>query len=697
MLCKYLSLAAASLVVAAAAGALAAPSPQSLNSDITLLFDNDLQGAESPSANSAVLLLSEAQPLAEATRSCAALGEQLWSPAAGADIQANLNYLAYEGVAAAGSQFWIAPDRAGARAIDVRGDVSAADARRSLPVLCAQSAPFSNATWQDNSTARWQVTVESNNEYLTGFRDRASFRFLGIRYAPQPERFTYSVPYAGNGSAAPATAYGSECAQAGGVGSEDCLFLNIWTGHLPNGPRSDSDPAQQQQQLKPVMFWMHGGAYTSGTANDPTFDGGNLASRGDVVMVAVNYRLSTLGFLALDDDQDDVRGNYGLADQINALGWVQRNIADFGGDPARVTIFGQSAGAGSVRAMLASPRARGLFAAAVPQSNLGGLNYGTTYSQYLTVPQEMALAGDAILAATNCSGAASRVGCLRAVPAATLVGLADVARYVVVDGDYITSDQLQLGPGLPPLPVHIMMGTCRDDGGPFITYPTTTNESAYLASQGFAVPPAQLFPVPDLANGTLALFNASTRLATDGIFRCVDQATAYAGARDGRLGNVYFYEFNRTYQTEGWPGLDVCEAPPTPSRPHGDPDREYFKCHSGELYYVFGNVQRTGLPLRDANDLPFSQSTLDAWAAFARAHDPNPDPALLRARGRSYENTLRERELAAAQGSGPWTPAGANGQPATMRTLQWPSFQGPFVELAQCEALGLPLDYYLKQ
>lgn len=99
------------------------------------------------------------------------------------------------------------------------------------------------------------------------------------------------------------------------------------------------------------MFWIHGGAFTSGTGNDPTSDNASLASRDDVVMVAINYRLRNEGFLALDEGVTE--GNYGFADQINALEWVIRNIQDFGGDLDRITIFGRSAGAGSVRGMLA--------------------------------------------------------------------------------------------------------------------------------------------------------------------------------------------------------------------------------------------------------------------------------------------------------------------------------------------------------
>ncbi|KAK7969179.1 cholinesterase-like protein [Apiospora saccharicola] len=651
------------------------PSPKSLNSDITIVIDNDLQGAISPLADSGVIVLG-ARPLNDAQSACEALGEELWSPELKtASIQPSLNYLKFINATKREAKYWIASKGSVDRAISIDGAVSALGSTSELPVLCTQTAPVSNSTSQDTGS-KWQVTVHSNDEELAGYRDRYSFRFLGIRYAPQPKRFTYSTPYIGKGDKVSALEYGSQCVQ-GSSGSEDCLFLNIWTNFLP---KSDS----LRPGLKPVMFWIHGGAFTGGTANDPTFDGGNIASRGDVVVVAINYRLSTLGFLALNDSKTN--GNFGLADQINALDWVRKNIKDFGGDPNKTTIFGQSAGAASVRALMASPKAVGKFAGAIPLSNLGGINYGTTYSKYYTIDEEMEAAGNDILSATNCTKAISQVDCLREVPATTLASLSTVARYLVVDGTYLTTDELQLDG--PRIPVRLMMGIVRDDGAPFISYPQTTNESAYLESLGFSIPSPNLFPIPEIANQTLALFNMSSRLATDGIFRCIDQATVFAGLQTGRFApDVYFYEFNRTYQTSGWPGLDACEPPKTPTRPFGDPDREYLKCHSGELYYAFGNLARQGLPLRDEHDLPFQQFVLDSFASFARTYDPNADLAFLRARG--YENTIRQIQIA-----GPWVPATKDAM--TMRTLQWPSFQGPFVELQQCESLGLGLGYYTR-
>ncbi|OIW33646.1 alpha/beta-hydrolase [Coniochaeta ligniaria NRRL 30616] len=659
------------LLAALVAGA---PSPQSLKSSISLLVDNDLQGASSPSADSAVILLSR-RSQSDAAAACQALGEQLWSPET-ASIQANLDYLKYQGKIGDSTLLWIGSSNNESRAIGASGKVVDVDAGLRLPVLCTQTAPFATASSQPNTNAQYQVSVHSNNEDYTGFRDRLAFRFFGIRYAPQPKRFTYSTPYKGSGGSVSALNYGSECVQ-GNSGSEDCLFLNIWTNYLP---KAGCKP--NKASLKPVMFWIHGGAFTGGTANDNTFDGGNIVSRGDVVLVAINYRLTTLGFLALNDGVTN--GNFGLADQINALDWVRANIRDFGGDPDRITIFGQSAGAGSVRAMMASPKAVGKFANAIPLSNLGGIDYGTTYSLYYTIDQEVQAAANAILAATNCTNAPSQVDCLRAVPATTLASVSNPARFLVVDGTYLTTDQLQLSG--PRLPFNLLMGTMHDDGAPFITYPTTTNESAYLASSGFSLPPANLFPIPPGANQTLDLYNMTSRLATDGIFRCVDEATVNRGLATGRLGDrIYYYEFDRSYQTRGWPGTDVCDAPRTPSHPNGDPSLPYFKCHSGELYYVFGNLAFQGLPYRDAADLPFERFVLDSFSSFARTGDPNPDARFLEARG--FSETADEIKRA-----GVWRPA-TKGD-LTLRALDWPSSQGGFRELAQCEGLGLGLDYY---
>ncbi|HWM65148.1 MAG TPA: carboxylesterase family protein, partial [Steroidobacteraceae bacterium] len=143
--------------------------------------------------------------------------------------------------------------------------------------------------------------------------------------------------------------------QLQGRQSEDCLFLNIYT------PAAD-------QRKRPVLVWIHGGGYTVGSANE--YDGGILAAQGDVVVVCINYRLGVFGFTDFSGLDKGLAGSAsnGFRDQIEALRWVRNNIADYGGDPAHVTIFGESAGGGSVLALLAAPSAEGLFHRAIAHS-----------------------------------------------------------------------------------------------------------------------------------------------------------------------------------------------------------------------------------------------------------------------------------------------------------------------------------------
>jgi para-nitrobenzyl esterase len=140
--------------------------------------------------------------------------------------------------------------------------------------------------------------------------------------------------------------------------SEDALYLNVWT------PGADD-------ARRPVMVWIHGGAFMNGSGSTPWYDGTGFAKHGDVVVVTINYRLGSLGFMHLADlfgDEFAGSANAGLLDQIAALEWVRDNIEAFGGDPAQVTIFGESAGGGSVGTLLGLPAARGLFAGAIAQS-----------------------------------------------------------------------------------------------------------------------------------------------------------------------------------------------------------------------------------------------------------------------------------------------------------------------------------------
>src|SRR4030095_14475622 len=151
---------------------------------------------------------------------------------------------------------------------------------------------------------------------------------------------------------------------AGGVGptSEDCLVLNIWSRGLGDGGK------------RPVMFWLHGGGFSSGSGSSAMFDGINLSRRGDVVVVTINHRLNVFGFLHLGDVAGDAyaaSGNAGMLDVVHALMWVRDNIARFGGDPANVTVFGESGGGRKVASLMAMPAAKALFQRAIIEGGPG--------------------------------------------------------------------------------------------------------------------------------------------------------------------------------------------------------------------------------------------------------------------------------------------------------------------------------------
>lgn len=195
---------------------------------------------------------------------------------------------------------------------------------------------------------------------FTGLRENGVQAFKGIRYG-RAARFARAVAEPYTGPPVNAQGFAPIAPQRGGgaeVQSEDCLFLNVWT--------PDADPRAKRA----VMVYFHGGAYTSGTVTDPLTHGATLAAQGDVVVVTVNHRLNALGYAWLKPfgSRFADSGNLGQLDLILALEWVRDHIADFGGDPARVMVFGQSGGGAKIATLMAMPAARGLFHAAATMS-----------------------------------------------------------------------------------------------------------------------------------------------------------------------------------------------------------------------------------------------------------------------------------------------------------------------------------------
>jgi carboxylesterase type B len=661
------------------------PNPRTLDSDLTILTNNDLYGNDSH-RQASVIVVSKCQSYSVSASSCAALGETLWPVEQTSQELGFLRYLGYSNKTGSQGLYWVAgTTHTTCSAITIQGRIQRLPCNTPLPALCFNSAALSSPESTDNSS-KWQTAVTTGNATITGYRDKHSFRFQGIKYATVPSRFSHSIYLAPSGSNISALSYGPQCIQgscSSGTAScsEDCLYLNIWTPSLPNG-RSPST------KKKAVMVWIHGGGFVSGSGTDTTFDGGAMASRGDVVLVTINYRLGNLGFLALDGTS--LTGNYGLKDQSTALDWLHAHVDAFGGDKDRITVFGQSAGAASVRALLASPEARNKSAGAITMSTPQGLNYASTFSQYLTIT-EATNRTKAILNETRCvkMNSKSLLSCLQAVNPLNLT-TGTVASYPVIDGNFLTTRTLPLGPTAPKLNVALLSGIMHDDGSPFVSYPSTTNLTAALAEQNFPVDKildSDLFPLPATTNSTLAIFNLTSRIATDAMFRCLHQSTASTGAKNSIFEHIYAYEFTRAFQLTSWsPNTPACEAPSTPSHPFGDPSMPYYKCHSGELYYVFGTLVREGAQVRDDEDVRFSQYMLDSWTSFARTGDPTPERDFLESRG--FVNTT-----AMLSGAGKWKAVDEKAG-RSLRVLDVKPRDVGWREVEQCEALGFGLGYY---
>ncbi|KPI43985.1 Bile salt-activated lipase [Cyphellophora attinorum] len=634
------------------------PANWNSQSSLTLIYQNNLNGSDDVNHASAIVL--DPMPPQAAASACGALNENLLSQVTvqnySTDFVDSLSYLNWK--YSTGPSYLI--DGAVVTVEKDQLSISTNPQPGPVPVLCTQSSRDSRPQ-NSSATSSNLVNVASGGNTYVGYRNSKSFRFNGIRYADMPERFEYSNLYSGKGETINATVYGSQCLQSGGsVGSEDCLFLNIQTPYIPYAKHGPS----QKQHLRPVFFWIHGGGFTGGTGQDPGTDGGNLASREDIVVVTINYRLSTLGFLAVPGT--DIKGNYGIGDQIVALQWVQQNIASFGGDPKKITIGGSSAGAGSVRAMA--------------DSNLGGGvtlgldgNYGTTYSDYLTIEESYNLTGIPLLNATDClattgnSSTTAQADCLRTANATILITGNDVARYVVQDGTIVTTPQLTLtagGPNPESAYVPIMFGIAANDGASFSNIATS--------------------PISNLSEGLQVGLGIEASYA-DSIISSV-----YAAAVTKSFPAVYYYQFDRS--RDGYNPNNLNESlvagPVSAEYPYGDPTSpEYFRLHGSTGPWYTGNWDGV---FRDDGDLWSVQLVASYLASFVKTGNANPSVEELTVRGAAYQKVLE-----AVNDFGAWNEV-EEGEAAPVRFLDWPASSGEWVDLDQCKWLNYSLEYYLQ-
>ena len=642
-----LFLSVAAVATALFANAVSAVTVSNADTSLTFIYQNNLNASDDVNHRGAILL--EPMTVTAGEAACAALGETLLLKKTidmhESDFYHSLAYLEYAGLEKSSRQFIV---NNGITCVNTKlGKLqlsAKASSNEKLPILCSQSSNQDSAS-NAVATSSNEISIKSTGNTYVGFRNQKSFRFVGIPYANPTARFEYSTVYNKTGKTITATTYGPDCAQEyDSTSAEGCLFMNIQTPYIPK--------AGSKANLRPVLMSIYGGGFTGGNSGPNSgLDTGNLASREDVVGVQFNYRLSTLGFLAIPGT--DIKGKFGIGDQVTALRWVKANIAQFGGDPNKIIIIGESAGAGSVRVLLGSPPVieGNLIVGGVAQSNLGGGvtlglsgDYGTTYSSYLTIQQSYAEAGQQIFEGVGCNQTklVAQIACLKTVPWQQIQDLSTVARYVVQDGYYVDTEQLDVtNKNGSTADVNVIFGTTANDGASFSTYPegnVTSEAQGIELALGISAEFAELiinsglFPYYNTGNISLDSFNASQRVATDKTFRCIDEATVYAGATTGAFKSAYYYTMERTY--EGYDPNDLgasglSAGPVEPGYPYGDPNLPYFRLHGSDLGFTYGNQY----PFRDADDLKASQLISGYFAQFAKTGDPNPALKYLQVRG----------------------------------------------------------------
>lgn len=361
--------------------------------------------------------------------------------------------------------------------------------------------------------------------------------------------------------------------------SEDCLYLNVWTG------------AKSNKEKRPVLVGIYGGGFTSGGSAVPIYDGEAFAKKG-IVFVSINYRVGVFGFFAhpelSKESPNKASGNYGLMDQVAALQWVQKNIAAFGGNPANVTIAGQSAGSMSVNCLVATPLAKGLFTKAIAES-------GANFSRGNSTLQQAEQDGIKLVQQVN----ANTISDLRNMPADQLLSKAQGMRGPIVDGYVLPQTIAEIFGARKENDVALLTGWNQDEG---LLFGSIKNAADFRkqAAQQYAADSANFlkyYPASTDAEAAASQLNVSR----DMIFGAQNYTWANVANKQGK--KVYVYRFTRKVPATG----------------------EYVKYgafHTGEVPYAYDNLKFVNRPWEET-DRKLAAVMSSYWVNFITSGNPN--------------------------------------------------------------------------
>ena len=370
--------------------------------------------------------------------------------------------------------------------------------------------------------------------------------------------------------------------------NEDCLYLNVWT------------PAKSSNAALPVIVWIHGGGLIVGAAREPLFDGEELAKKG-IVVVTLDYRLGVLGFFAhpelTKESPHHASGDYGFLDELAALEWIHHNISAFGGDPNKVTIFGQSAGALSVNALVASPLAKGLFRAGISESGGVGAGFGRTRMPSLIESEEAGVKFAESMGADS-------LAALRAIPPEKLL---QSSRFPEpnVDGWFFPESLESLYRAGKVNKVPMLLGSNSDEGQHFIRSVMSASEFAEKARKDYGVDAEKFLRLYPSDSDAAAKISQQHEFADKAALAERTLAAYVVGG--GAKAYLYYFAYLDTggYNSE----------PPTLGLTLGAD-------HGAELPYVFGLLShwKTKVP---ENDLKLQGTVMSYWTNFVKTLDPN--------------------------------------------------------------------------